>query len=315
MPVPEPITAWAVTTGEAGMRSQARGLARAVAGTVIEKKAPAGWSWPVTIGTRDEFAPPWPDLLITCGRRSTALSVALRKASGGRMLTVHIQDPRMSPAAFDLVVAMAHDQIAAAPNVIKVTTALHDLAPEDLASAAEAWRGQFKPLGVPLAGVLIGGSSRRAPFGPDHGRRLIVLLKRLRFEGGAGLAMTPSRRTPLKLRAMLAAAFKGDPGVFLWDMAGENPYHAILALADRLVVTGDSVSMISEALSTGRPVEVFDLGATHYRRVFNALEEAGRVRRFTGDPVAAPPIGPINATNQAAAAVRQLLQDRTGVLG
>src|SRR5471032_1770850 len=197
------ITAWAVTTGEDGMRTQARGLAQAVAARVIEKTTPPRWPWSPRGETRDSFEAPWPDVLITCGRRSTALSVALRKASGGRIVTVHIQDPRTSPAAFDLVVAMEHDRIAAGPNVIKVATALHDLTAEELAGAATLWQARFEGLARPLVGVAIGGTIRGAAFTPLHGRRLIDALVRLRRDAGASLAITSSRRTPPAIRALL----------------------------------------------------------------------------------------------------------------
>ena len=301
------------------MRSQARGLAEAVAETVVEKTTPnerwgARWPWSYG-GTGDRFDPPWPDVLITCGRRSTALSVALRKAGGGKTLTVHIQDPRTDPAAFDLVVAMEHDRIAARPGVIKVATALHDLTPEKLAAAAGPWRGRFAALGGPLTGVAIGGATRRDAFTLTHGRGLIAALLRLRHEAGASLAITPSRRTPPPVRALLRDAFRDDPRVFLWDLAGENPYRAILALADRLVVTSDSVSMISEALASGHPVEVFDLGFAHYAAFLDGLVDRNLVRRFEGKP--APPLaaGPVNATPEVAKVVRRLLQARTGVVG
>jgi len=313
------ITAWAVTTGEAGMRSQARGLAEAVAETVVEKTAPhqpwgGRWPWP-SGGTGDRFEPPWPDVLITCGRRSVALSMALRKASGGKIVTVHVQDPRTDPAAFDLVVAMEHDRVAARPGVIKVATALHDLTPEKLAAAAEAWRARFEGLGAPLAGVAIGGTTRRGSFTLEHGRGLTTALRRLRREAGASLVISPSRRTPPAILDLLRQAFGDDPNVFLWDVTGENPYRAILALADRLVVTSDSVSMISEALASGHPVEVFDLGFPRYAAFLDGLVDRGLVRRFTGEP--APPLaaGPMNATPEVAKVVRRLLQARTGVIG
>jgi uncharacterized protein len=308
------ITAWAVTTGEDGMRTQARGLAQAVAARVIEKTTPPRWPWSPRGETRDSFEAPWPDVLITCGRRSTALSVALRKASGGRIVTVHIQDPRTSPAAFDLVVAMEHDRIAAGPNVIKVATALHDLTLEKLAAAAALWRDRFEALGRPLVGVAIGGTTRGNVFTLEHGQELIDALKRLRRGAGASLAITPSRRTPPAVNALLQEAFGDDPRVLLWDLAGENPYRGILALADRLVVTGDSVSMVSEALSTPHPVEVFDLRFARYAAFLEGLFERGLARRFEGSLAPPPPTDPVNATIDAAQAVRNLLQARTGVV-
>ena len=299
------------------MRTQARGLAAAVARTVVEKTLRAHPSWGRVSGARSlaGFEPPWPDLLVTCGRRSAALSIALRKASCGGIVTVHVQDPRTTPTAFDLVVAMDHDRIPAGVNVLKVATALHDLTPENLAKAADAWRDTLAPLGRPLTGVLIGGTTSRQAFTLDDGRRLLASQKRLREEGGAALAITPSRRTPPAVRGLLLEAFKDDPRVRQWGLEGENPYRGILALSDRLVVSSDSVSMISEALATPHPVEVFDVRSPNHEAFLDRLVGLGLVRRFQGDPIPSVTTGPVNATLQAARAVERLLQARTGEVG
>jgi mitochondrial fission protein ELM1 len=319
------LTAWAVTSGEDGMRTQARGLAQAVAGVVIEKtiEARSPWTWLTSLGAGPlaapladgAFAPPWPDLLVTCGRRSVSLSMAVRAASNRRCLTVHIQDPRAAPDAFDLVVAMDHDRIAAGPGVIKVATALHDLTSKSLKAEADIWRPRLAPLGRPLVGVIIGGDLKGRPFTLGDAQKLLAGLTRLRRDAGVSLAVTPSRRTPPAVRALLIEAFRGDPKVFLWDLAGANPYLAILALADRLVVTSDSVSMVSEAISTPHPVEVFDLGFARHAGFLAALVASGRVRPFEGDPAPPKSSEPVNATIEVAAVVRSMLQRRTGVVG
>jgi mitochondrial fission protein ELM1 len=161
-------------------------------------------------------------------------------------------------------------------------------------------------------GVAIGGATRRRAFTLDDGRRLIAGLKRLRGDGGPALAITPSRRTPPEIRVLLEEAFGVDPRVFLWDLKGDNPYRGILALADRLVVTGDSVSMVSEALATPHPVEVFDLAAGPQRVFLQNLITRRLVRRFDGDPIPPPAGGPINATLEAAEVLGRLLCERLG---
>jgi mitochondrial fission protein ELM1 len=305
------LTAWAVTTGETGMRTQARGLARAVADAVEEKVVGAR---PWSLG-RGALRPPWPAVIVSCGRRAAGAALAARKAAGGRILAVHVQDPRLRASDFDLVVAMEHDTIAEGGNVIKVATALHDLTPQSLAEAAAAWRPRLEPLGHPLTGVIVGGDLRGRPFTLSDAQRLVDGLKRLRMGLGAALAITPSRRTPQPVIELFRQAFAGDASVFLWDRRGENPYRAILALSDRLVVTSDSVSMVSEALATPRPVEVFDLGFARHVGFVQDLVDRALVRRFDGDPIPPAAGGPINATLEAAAAVRALLHTRTGVSG
>jgi mitochondrial fission protein ELM1 len=162
---------------------------------------------------------------------------------------------------------------------------------------------------------MVGGSLRGRPFTLDDGKRLLNGLQRMRAGSGTALAISPSRRTPEAVVDLFKKTFAGDDGVFVWNGAGENPYRGILALANRLVVTSDSVSMVSEALSTPRPVEVFDLGFARHVSFIQGLVERGFVRRFDGDP--RPPLttGPVNATIEAAAAVRALLQERIGVSG
>jgi hypothetical protein len=166
-----------------------------------------------------------------------------------------------------------------------------------------------------LVGVVIGGDLKGRPFTLVDGERLLAGLMRLRREAGASLAITPSRRTPEAVRSLLEEAFRGDPAVFVWDLEGDNPYRAILASADRLVVTSDSVPMVSEALSTGHPVEVFDLGFARHTGFVQSLVDQGFIRLFEGDPAPPPNAGAVNATIQAAEAVKALLQVRTGVVG
>ncbi|HEV7157624.1 MAG TPA: mitochondrial fission ELM1 family protein [Caulobacteraceae bacterium] len=298
------ITAWAVTTGETGMRTQARGLAQAIADTVVEK----------TVGM-DAFAPPWPDIVVSCGRRAAGRALAVRRASQGQSLAVHVQDPRLRAATFDLVIAMAHDAIPAGGKVIKVATALHDVTPRRLADAGDAWRGRLAGLGRPLAGVIVGGDLRGRAFTLADARRLINALERMRSGSDAALAIVPSRRTPQPVLAALVEAFGGDHRALVWDRTGENPYLGVLALADRLIVTSDSVSMISEALATPHPVEVLDLGFPRHQGFIQGLADRGFIRRFEGDSTPPPARAAIDATGEAAAAVRRLLQGRTGVSG
>lgn len=303
------------------MRAQARGLARAIGGVVEEKIIGLRKPWSFFPGAltpapllgldpeKDRLEAPWPDLLVTCGRRSTAASIAVRRLSGGRTLTVHVQNPRTDFSAFDLVVAMEHDRIAG-PNVISVQTALHDITPERLAGAAEAWRSRFMPLGRPLAGVFVGGSTRKRPFTLADGARLLDELEALRGSG-VSLAISASRRTPGEVRDLFHRRFEGRGDVWVWNMQGENPYHGLLALADRLVVTSDSVTMISEALATHRPVEVFDLGLGRRHAWFlETLVSRGLVRKLSSEGQPPVRLRPVDVAPAAADAVRRLLMER-----
>lgn len=314
------LTAWALTTGEAGMRTQARGLARGVADRVAEKvvlsrppwrKAPSGRLIlrGLTVES-DRIEPPWPDLIVSSGRRSALIAREARRLAGGRPLLVHVQDPRARLSAFDLIVAMDHDRVQGA-NVVRVATALHDVTPARLAEAAEAWRERLAGLKRPLIGVIVGGPAGRAPFGLEEGKALLSRVQAMKAASGGGLAVVPSRRTPEEVLALFADAARDDPDLWIWSREGDNPYLGVLALADRLVVTGDSVSMVSEALATPHPVEVFTpwLRSTQ-QRFLAGLQTRGLIRLCDGAWTEPAPRPVVDATAEAVAAVRRLLAER-----
>ena len=248
--------------------------------------------------------------MVSSGRRAAAVAIAIRHAARGRTIAVHVPDPHTDPAAFDLVVCLNHDS-AQGPNVISLPTAVHDLTPAKLAEAADVWRDRLCEPGRPLIGVALGGAAHRRAVSIEQVSAQFASHDALRKSTGARLAITPSRRTSAEVRALLATWFDGDRDAFIWDMRGDNPYRGILALSDRLVVTSDSVSMVSEALATGASVEVFGVpGSPRHGRFIDRLIDQGLLRRFTGEPVAAPSVGPVNATDVAAEAVRKLLSDR-----
>lgn len=317
------ISCWWITNGAAGFRTQARGLAQAVVPGAIEKTVDvrAPWSlappalWPLTLmgldPRKDRLGPPWPDVVVSCGRKAAKVAIAIKRASGGRTLAVHIQHPLAPASQFDLIIPMRHDPPIAGGNVTPIDLALHDVTPEVLVKAAGDWRERFAALPRPLTGVLLGGATKRHAFTLEQGKALVERLKALRAEGG--LAITPSRRTPAEVKALLAEAFAGDPGVFLWDEAGDNPYRGILALSDRLVVTGDSVSMVSEAVATGRPVAVFALdgGGKRHQRFIANLVERRIVSLADGGPFVAGT--GLNSTPEATGALRRLIEQRLGL--
>jgi mitochondrial fission protein ELM1 len=314
------LTAWALTTGEAGMRTQARGLARAVADEVIEKVVLARPPWRNLPNGRlilrglepqsDLIGPPWPDLIVSSGRRSALIAREARRRAKGAPLLVHVQDPQAGAREFDLVVAMDHDAVRG-PNVVRVATALHDVTPERLAAAARIWRDRLSRLRRPLIGVIVGGPAGRAPFGLAEGRLLLERVLAMKAAAGGSLAVVPSRRTPDAVLALFADAAETDPDLWVWRREGDNPYLGVLALADRLVVTGDSTSMVSEALATTHPVEVFTPRLRRRHQAFvRGLEARGLVRILDGSWTDPAPRLAVDSTAEAAAAVRRLVESR-----
>ncbi len=257
------VSSWVLSEGFAGLQSQALGLAEA-AGLSPEirelaPRIPWRWfpaaAWPTPLRAVNEaIRPPLPHIAISCGGIGAAVGAALRPLGPA---IVQVQHPRMEPRRFDLIVVNRHDGLTG-PNVFVTRTALHRATPARLADAAERWRPVFGQLPRPLVAVLIGGSNGRFRLGAAEGTALGSQLAGMMHQDAAGLMLTPSRRTDTAAIAALRRAL--DPlGAYIWDGTGENPYFAMLALADAIAVTIDSVSMISEAVATRAPVMLAQL--------------------------------------------------------
>ncbi len=287
-------TCWVVTDGSVGMENQCVGLARLMGlDPVVKRIAPrAPWIWLpprlwpapfAALGKEgDDLTPPWPRVLISVGRRSIALSMAVRRAAKGATFTVQLQNPKVPLDRFDVVIVPAHDAVDG-PNVIVTRGALHGITPETLDAAGNAFRTRLAPLPRPLVAVLVGGTSRSYRVGPDEVRRLAAGLRQVAAETSAGFAVTPSRRTEPAAVAALRESLAGLP-CEIWDGTGANPYLGYLALCDAVIVTCNSVNMITESCATGKPVHVFMLegGNARFRRFHDAFAAAGYTRPFAG---------------------------------
>lgn len=320
------LTCWVLTEGHIGMENQALGLGEALGLTPVVKRlrprAPWKWLpprfWPTPLRAPgpegDPLAPPWPDLLISCGKRATAPAAAIRRLSAGRTFTVHVQTPPMNPANFDLVVVPAHDGFTG-ENVLVTAAAVHRVTPGKLAAAARAFAPRWQDMPRPWVAVLIGGSNNRHRLTPAITARLAHDLKTLADTTGGSLLITPSRRTGAENEAILRETL-GETSGEIWDGQGENPYFGLLALADTVLVTCDSVSMTSEAASTGKPVYVIDLEGESRRigEFHRRLQDAGITRRFTGE-IGDYSYDPPDDTARVAAHIRELMAARRGGKG
>ena len=312
---------WAVHDGRVGIINQVLGLTEAVGFPFVEKRFLARFPWTrlpplfwkdpgrAMAPGSDPLMPPWPDLLITCGRVCAAAGIAAKRASGGRTFLVQIQDPRMGRAAFDLMVVPEHDP-ARGPNVVVTRGAVHRVTPGKLDAAGIRFAQRFATLPRPLVAVLIGGSNRVYRLGLDRLAALADQLASLARRHGAGLLVTPSRRTGAAGERLLRERLAEVPA-YIWDGSGENPYFAMLALADAVIVTEDSVSMVTEAASTGKPVHVVPLegGSRKFLQFHRLMREAGVTRPFAGT-LESWRYEPPNDTARAAAEIHRRLAER-----
>jgi len=312
---------WVLHDGKPGMASQALGLAEATGLPFVEKpltvRRPWGWLppqlWPTPLSAVSEngvlLAPPWPDVIIACGRNTAAPALAIRRAGGGGTLAVQVQDPRIGRGEFDLMLVPEHDRLRGA-TVVVTRGALHRATPARLAAARRRFAA-LERLPRPIVGVLIGGANRA--YRLDHTRLAEIadgIAAAVRQVGGSAL-VTPSRRTGAAGLAVLRQRLAGVSGE-IWDASsssgGENPYYAYLAVADVLLVTADSVSMISEAAATGKPVHVIALagGDAKFARFHETMRKAGITRPFAGE-IESWSYTPLDDNARAGAAGRALL--------
>lgn len=217
------------------------------------------------------------------------------------------------PLAADLIWVPAHDG-RRGPNVLVTPTSPHTITGQSLAVARRAVRRDLADLPRPRVAVLLGGPSGRIRFTEAE---IALFVDRLRglAQSGAGLMVTPSRRTPPAFLVAVREALAGS-SAWIWDGEGDNPYLEMLALADAFVVTGDSMNMIGEAAVTGRPIHVAIPNSLRprHRRAIEALQELGAVVEFFGQ-LESHAYEPLNATPDIVRAVVQLYLDRKQPLG
>ena len=306
----------ALHDGRAGTARQAMALARGLdadAGEcLLQPRAPWRWLAPrVLPGATTAFGNAFdaliarpPRLAIGCGRQA-ALATRLLRGCGSQ--TIQILDPRIDTRHWDLVVAPEHDGLRG-DNVIQMLGSLH---PVDDLWLAQARRdaADLAALPSPHTVLLVGGPTRHAaPDDAGFDALLQQLVQRSREEHGS-FSVVASRRTPDAWRTLLAKVPADMPGIRWRDgRDGSKPYAGLLAHAQRIVCTPDSVNMLSEAAATLAPVFVWSTGIVRgrLRMVLDALLASRRVRELDDDlaPFAAEPL---RETARVAATVRSRL--------
>lgn len=207
------------------------------------------------------LGPPWPDLVISAGRRNEPIARWIRRQAGGGVRLVHVGRPWAALEGWDLVVTTPQYRLPRLPNVLHNETPLHRVTSERLEEAAAQWAPRLAHLPRPWVAVLAGGPSGPYPFDARSGARLAQDASALAGRPGGSLLVTTSARTPREAIDELFRGVSVPSFLYRWRPGDpENPYFAFLALADQIVVTGDSVSMMTEACVTGKPVFLFDTG-------------------------------------------------------
>jgi mitochondrial fission protein ELM1 len=289
-----PHACWCLSKGLAGMISQMKGLAQALGlqYQCLETRLRFPWTLmptpllpksPVVLRNPDQILQPPPRVIISCGRHGVIPALWLKRKYGDQIFAAHIQDPCIDPSGFDMVIVPRHDHIRG-QNVYLTTGAIHHITPQVLQAAAGSALAKSLSDGRPLVAVLVGGPNGYYSFGDNDLNEFVDRLDATVKGHNVRLVVLPSNRTPLRITNRLAQEFGRDH--IVWNRQTENPYLAALAVASHIVVTGDSVSMVTEAAATGRPVFVQELSekrrATRFRRFHQMFYDEGITRPFEG---------------------------------
>ena len=317
---------WVLADDRPGNRSQCLGVAR-VLGLPFERKdivygplvrlhnAVLGASFlAITAASRKGLTPPWPDLIIGAGRRSASVARKIKKLSGGRTKLVHIMHPGAGAGDFDLIAQPAHDARAPAANILSIPAAPHGVTAEVLAEAAAEWKDAFADLPRPLIALMVGGSTRRREFGPEMAGEVAALAAKMAKDRGGALLVSTSRRVeesedPGTMPALLKP-LEGVPHyIYRWGDPRGNPYMGYLAHAETVIVTGDSVSMSTEACARPGPVYLYNpppLITPKHKRFHDFLFAGGYARPLTAETAWEDwTHAPLNPAEDVARAIRE----------
>jgi len=287
MPPTAPLI-WVLIDDRPGNATQAMGVAEALivlrAGAIVEKrvaytslaKLPNILRGASLVGLTSESeaaliatpTAPWPDVVIAAGRRAAPVSRWIKKTAahaGKKTIIAHVMNPGVAGAAdFDLIAIPNHDcqrDGGDAPNVMRITGAPHRFSSRRLAAERDAWAEKLGGIPRPFIALLVGGATRQRGFAPDLAADLGARVAAMAREVRGSVLLSTSRRTGPEAESALLAAIPEPRSVFAWGQQGQtgaaNPYAGFLALADVVVVTGDSVSMCAEACATPGPVYIY----------------------------------------------------------
>jgi hypothetical protein len=214
----------------------------------------------ITRGKSSPLVPPWPDLIISAGRRNEPPCRWIQAHADKRVRLVHVGRPWARIENFDLVVTTPQYRLPRRPNVLHNTAPLQRVADQRLRDAASIWAPRLAHLPRPYTAVMVGGNAGPYVLDPEAATLLGRAASAFAGARGGSLLISTSARTPKQAISALEAALDSPAAFFRWSRdAAENPYLGYLALADSIIVTCESMSMLTEACATLKPVHMFDL--------------------------------------------------------
>ena len=253
-----------LTEGMHGMISQVEGLAKALELEFIHEKIELNNFWklippkltPVKNfvfknNIKKDF-----NIVISCGRKSVIPSIYLKEKYKDKIMTIHIQDPKVSLNNFDLIVAPEHDGLEG-KNVLKSKGAIHYLTESELEENKSFLKSKVEK--EKIVTLIVGGPNKYYDYNDTVIDEIFLKVKENFINKGYQLIFIPSMRTPKKIIYKAKNYF--DKNQIIINDVDKKAYLSSLIIADHIVVTCDSTSMISEAAMTGKPIYVAQMPA------------------------------------------------------
>lgn len=291
-----PLTCFVISDGRRGIENQALGLAEAAsclrALDIITHKIENGAAFKAASPTL-QFAMKSkpadygligapPHIAIGCGRQAIAPLLALKKHNPNTF-TIYVQDPRMDTERFDLVIAPEHDSLQG-HNIETMIGSPNRLTETELIGQMLSFADGLAELSMPRAALLIGGTSKTHKLGKAEHAAHMKAAKDL-IEKNYSLLITTSRRTPEWAISDYKSLDSDYNNVWSYWGEGPNPYFAFLGGADIILVTEDSTNMLTEAVSTGKPVFTLPMLCKpgKFQQLYDCLSKRCNVRPFDGN--------------------------------
>ena len=276
-----------LTQGMHGMLSQVEGLAKALKISFKHQKIKLKPLWnlippkftPISENLLTEKFVCDSKVIISCGRKSVVSSIALKKRFGKEIFNIHIQDPKVSFKHFDLIISPEHDNVRG-DNVITTKGAIHYLTKKEIANNSKYLKLEKEK--KQIVAFIIGGPNKYYNYSEEQIHYTFNKVKKLFTPDKFKIVIVPSYRTPEQVIKKAFNTFNFNHHVI--KTVDKNAYLGCLAVADYIVVTCDSTSMISEAAVTGKPVYIAMMKSNktskRFRNFYNQFKDLGISREL-----------------------------------
>ena len=281
-----------LTEGMHGMISQVEGLAKALDLDFIHEKIELNSFWklfppkltPVSSNVYKKIISSDFDVIISCGRKSVIPSIHLKKNSNKKVINIHIQNPKVNFKNFDFIVAPEHDGITG-ENVINTKGAIHYLTKEEILTNKNYLDSFIKKDQRKIITLIIGGPTKYYDYSDENIEKIFNNLKTLVEKKEYQLVIIPSMRTPKSI-VEKAKFFFGERHTVV-ESVDKKAYLSALAISEKIVVTCDSSSMISEAALTGKPIYIANIkpkkNDNRFQKFRNLFKELNIIRNLGED--------------------------------